>query len=722
MGPRGARNPNSEPKQETGDSARLAAVARETASLNRALEALRREIAERQRAEEELRRLKLTFEHMWNGVLITDGAGNITEWNPGAERMFGVTRDVMLDRLLSALPGAPLRPRLEQQVLAGVQHASFWTGELSFTRPDGSECIASMNVVPVWDQEGVLSSTVCVCRDITERKRVETEMRRAREAAELADRAKSEFLANVSHEIRTPLNGIIGLTELTLDTELQPEQREHLELVKSAADNLLQIINDLLDFSTIEVGKLALLSVPYRLQELLRDTIRPLSIRAHERAVAMTCHIRPDVPDSLVGDPGRLRQVLTNLIGNSVKFTDHGEINVRVGLQKRAEEELTLLFSVRDTGIGIPKDKQSLIFEAFSQADSSSTRNYGGTGLGLAIASRLVELMGGRIWVESQPGQGSTFYFTVMVHTTAGAAPQARRRPRIGAPEPENDLAKSPPSQPDAVVTAPPAAPRARQAWKVLLAEDNPVNQKVAVRMLEVGGCTVKVAGNGREALEALAADSYDILLLDLQMPEKNGLEVAAEIREQEQRIGGHLPIIALTAHAMKGDKEKCLQVGMDAYFSKPFKREEVLAAIDQLAGRFPQSPKSPAPTAPEAGAKVKVLDYDSILAQYEEDPDLLLEVIDVFREDSIKQRKRLHEALQAGDAAAFGKVAHTIKGAVSNLFAPSAQEAALRLEMIGKSGDLRDARAALQDLEAKLDRLDPELVALVQEIPLWGT
>ncbi|WP_165226740.1 PAS domain-containing hybrid sensor histidine kinase/response regulator [Aquisphaera insulae] len=716
-------------------------------------------------------------------------------------------------------------------------------------RRDGVYRHMVVRAVPILDDDRKIREWVGVHTDVTADKEAEAALREAKAMAEAASRAKSDFLANMSHEIRTPMNGVLGMTELALDTDLTPQQRRYLELAKNSADSLLSVVNDILDFSKIEAGKLELEEIPFSLRDRLGDTMKALAMRAHRKGLEVACDFSADVPDALLGDPGRLGQVVINLVGNAIKFTDQGEVVLSVRRDDRhrggapaapAGGPIRLAFEIRDTGPGIPREAQSRLFQPFTQADSSTTRQYGGTGLGLTIARRLVEMMDGRIELESEPGLGSTFRFTAgllqqepgaagaveplslrglrvlavddnetnrlilrevlsqwgmsprlapdasaalrMMEITAAAgspfaivvsdvmmpgmdgfelAERIGTRPdlaeaavillssagargdgdrgRVDGPHVAAFLTK-PVKQSellDAIMTAMsrksrkpgPAPPRAERTiprreaggpapLRILLVEDNATNQVLALSLLEKDGHEVELATNGQEALDVLGSRSFDLVLMDVQMPVMDGFEATARIRDRERQGGGHLPIIAMTAHAMKGDRERCLEAGMDAYVAKPIRFSDLRQAIEGVAGGastgHAQLPGDGGPSGdrPERPVEIRI-DRQALLARVGGREDRLRTIVRTFLKESSVLLAEMHAAITAADGAALKRAAHSLKGACGLFEVPGLADMVVSLESMGQAGELAGADAAFSPLEAAMGRLAAALEPL---------
>ncbi|MFH1279319.1 MAG: response regulator [Candidatus Eisenbacteria bacterium] len=766
-----------------------------------------------------------------NAIAIADREGRIIWYNPAFLKLTGQSMDETLGGQLLVPTSVHHPPSFLRGVMKRVRAGEVWRGELVNTAKNGRVYVEEATITPVRDDRGEPDHFIAVKQDVTHRKKAEHELRAARDGALEASRTKSEFLANISHEIRTPLNGILGMTGLLRSTSLDREQREYMETIAESAENLLAVIHNVLDFSQIETGKLELDPLPFTLRRSLSDMTRAIAFGAHDKGVEILVRVDPDVPDRLVGDIARLRQVLVNLMANGVKFTDRGEVVVDVRfLGERRKEVVDLEFAISDTGIGIHPDDQDMIFEAFTQADGSTSRRFGGTGLGLAIASRLVTMMGGEIRLESEPGAGSTFSFRCpfsrdpsadseeeislgapagtailvvddngscreflcrtlnrwgLAAGGAGTAAQAmemildarkRGRPWGGVlidavmpeggglaladrlrkedrgPEPlvllfpidrrrddsggcrdlavettitkpvsEEDLLRAirvalglAPAESDGETrdSEEKTAPRARPL-RILLAEDHPVNQKLMTRILEKEGHRVTLAESGAEAVLLSGQEEFDLALMDVQMPEMGGLEATERIRIRERERGGRLSIIALTAHALEEDRERCLAAGMDGYLSKPVRIGPLFEAIRSVV---PGEGDGPAESVEEMAMVVDrtpagaPLDIVNTIEMVGGDEGVLQEIIGIFLECAPRLLRDMENAAKGKDSATIERAAHSIRGSIGCLGARSAMDAAAEVEHFARAGDLDGAIRAYEILKTELDRLMPVL------------
>ncbi len=783
------------------------------------------DITERRASESRLQHSEERFRSMIENVkdhaiYMLDPEGRVLTWNQGAHRTRGYSDDEIIGNPYDVLfPAEDRVAGTAQKLLTTALAEGQCETEGWQARKDGSNFWASTIITAVRDGSGKLCGFSNVTRDLTRWKRIEDELTLAKEAADAANHAKSDFLANISHEIRTPMAGVIGMSGLLCDTQLTPKQREYCEIIKGSGESLLTIINEVLDFSKIESGMLELEIIDFDLRSAMKEIVELFVREADNKGIEIINFIHPDVPANLRGDPGRLRQILFNLVGNALKFTTKGEVSIAVDVVEQNDDSISLRFSVNDTGIGIAKDKIDKLFNAFIQADSSITRKYGGTGLGLAISKKFVDLMGGQIGVSSEEGRGSSFRFTVKLEKShlaeparqshadfsklrmlivddsatqrallesylgslgiasqsAADGPTALKLLRASAQRGElPDLVLLDSSLPgintlalaqaikredglsqlklllmttssqrfdvaiddnrdidgfltkpiglapliESVAVATGHAPKAdtstgltpldgrpalaaRQALRILVADDNDVNQKVAVSLLENLGHRVDVVGNGHAAIEAYMLVPYDMMLMDVQMPEMDGLEASRKIRAIEKTKQRHTPIVAMTAHARKEDQEKCLAAGMDDYVSKPVNPRELKAAIARRTAATMTLPP-PEPTTP-APAHAEVLNFSQALELVEGNRELLCEVARIFVHQYPKALAETRRALAQEDYQTLTSMAHNLVSSVGQLGGHRAGAAARKLELMSSDGDRSRVPAALAELEREL-------------------
>ena len=601
-----------------------------------------------------------------DALMATDPSGIITDVNKQMEALTGCTRDELI--------GAPFKDyftdpeRAEAGIKLVLSEKKLTDYELTACARDGKQTVVSYNATTFYDRNRTLQGVFAAARDATERKRVEAELRAAKAVAESASQTKSDFLASMSHEIRTPMNAIIGIADLLAKTPLSPEQNKYVQIFRRAGDNLLHIINDILDLSKVEASQLEMERTGFSLNDLLEKVTEMVAVRAHEKGLALVCEIAPKVPTALVGDPTLLSQVLLNLLGNAIKFTDSGEVALRVTPDADSTVPGALRFTVSDTGIGIPGEKLGAVFERFTQADSSTTRRYGGSGLGLTISKRLVELMGGRIWVESEVGKGSVFSFAVPLEIWASA-----RRPTA------------------APVGTGPEAPL--PALCILLAEDFPDNCTITMAYLEDTPYRVEIAETGAIACKKFMAGHYDLVLMDRQMPIMDGLTATRTIRAWEQANGRPpTPIIALTAAALKGDREMCLAAGCTAFLTKPIKQEVLLQAIRERSIVAPPSSK-------EESSRM-----DTILVRAE---PKFADLIPVFLQNCRKNVIAMLDALDRGDFETVEILGHGMRGAGGSYGFQAITDIGAALEQAAESADTYASRKWVDELSRYLDRVE---------------
>lgn len=657
----------------TASQRRSRELAKELEGIQRQRQELSAELEQTRSMNEALTLLSLVASKTDNAVVIMEPDGLITWVNDAFVRMTGYPiQDASGARPDKLLCG----PNTSRDSIGELERA-FQLGHgvneefLQYHR-EGNTSWISLSLTPVHNEDGDVARWIGIGADINKRKEAERTLQNARAAAENASQMKGEFLANISHEIRTPMNAIIGMTDLTLCTELNADQQEYLTTVKQSAESLLELLNDVLDLSKIEAGRLEIENAAFDLRSSVAETLKPMAFVAEQKGLTLHIKVSADVPTTIVSDALRLRQILVNLVGNAIKFTAAGHIEVTVQRQWEADREVGLEFIVSDTGTGIPASKLDRIFEAFGQADSSITREFGGTGLGLTITSQLLQLMNGRVWVQSEVGKGSRFHFTV----------------RCALPTAEETQQLSQDGESSAAATASPPLSDALAGLKILVADDHPANRQLLGKILEKHGHVMHFANSGTEVLKQMANEELDMILMDVQMPEMDGYQATAAIRELERDTHSHIPIIAVTAHAMQGQREDCLAAGMDAYMSKPVKALELLTLIDSLRDNevnvsvtsatstgyvmLPETPEddvsttqasSPAvPTSCDAPRQNSAIRFENALERLDSDEELLREQMQFFMKDGPSLIKMTTAAIDSGNSRDLQISAHRLK------------------------------------------------------------
>jgi PAS domain S-box-containing protein len=628
-----------------------------------------------------------------DAVMVVDTAGAVTFMNPLAEQVLGLGQEEVLGKALGEIGNEKGVLSCESMAEAvrrvNCDDGEFVSGEAVLVSGGCISIPVEYTVSPIKDDKGSCTGAVIAFRDVTQRKRAEDNLRTALLASKAASKAKGEFLANMSHEIRTPMNGIIGMTELLLDTDLDAEQMETVNIVKQSAGSLQRLLNEVLDLSKIEAGRMELAITDFDLREMMEEAMLVLSPQAQAKGLRLLYHLDEAIPGRLAGDPERLKQVILNLVGNAIKFTEQGEISVNVspaveaGLGPKGKGIEVLEFCVRDTGEGIEEGKLESIFESFTQADGSYTRKYGGSGLGLTISRQIVGMMNGDIWVESALGQGSAFYFTAVFSSLAVSGDTAPEPVSAGrAREPED----------------------ARGGLKILLAEDNAINQIFTKRVLEKAGHSVSVVSNGREAFEALGKGRYDVVLMDVQMPVMDGYEATRRIRGSSGGgVDPSVPIIAVTAHAMEGDREKCLSAGMDFYLPKPF-------GVSQLQEMIERAVRGKGAAAVNAYPEATAVDFGRALDLLEGDEEMYHEIAEAFISSAPSIMELLGALVRAGDARGLTREAHSLKSSLGSIGAEKARMVAADLESAAHEDNLGEAEKLLETLRAEVSRVVDEL------------